>query len=90
MQTQERHIVVYLHIDKRTKARYHFIGIKNDKVTERYTSLATLLQDRLEQIDDTEYPESKILYPFQDVWQLDNGKKKFFIINTNTEKSIVM
>jgi hypothetical protein len=57
-----------LHIDKYTDTRYHFIGIKNDKMTKRYASLAALLQDRLEQIDDTEFPESKILEPFQDVW----------------------
>jgi hypothetical protein len=66
------------------------IILSESRMTKRYTSPATLLQDRLEQIGDTEYPESKILELFQDVWQLDNGKQKFFIINTNTERSTVM
>ena len=73
-----------------TNALTRGIISSESRMTKRYTSLATLLQDRLEQFGDTEYPESKILEPFQDVWQLDNGKQMFFIVNTNTEKSTVM
>lgn len=31
MQTRGSYIIACLHIDKHTKARYHFIRIKNDK-----------------------------------------------------------